>query len=211
MGPQRTDFTGSFHYDYTLNRLKEHWLVSSQGMEIINYWFGSPAPDGESPGDLAEGAVRGHIYQVMKIGGQVLSCRDDAYPTFSVVRPDAFIKQWHNGDEAKKLHYIARENMDHEDMGGATGWADRWTYANACGNFSLWMSIETGLPVYTRGPTGCNSGDAGNSYVNHTLTPPEASLFEFNFSMCQPGSRATVGHQPLWGAPIVGSSSVSVV
>jgi len=211
LGPQRADFTGSVHYDFTLNRLKEHWLMPSQAMEIINYWFGAPGPDSESPGDLAEGATRGHIYQVTKIGGQVVGCRDHEYPGFSVVRPDAFTKQWHNGDEANKLHYVVRENMDSEDMGGAKGWADRWTYANACGNFSLWMSIETGLPVYTRGPTGCNSGDAGNSYVNHTLVPPAASLFDFNFSTCEPKSGATVSHQSLLGSQSLGLRSDSVV
>jgi hypothetical protein len=199
MSGRRTDFTGSFHYDYVLNRLKEHWVVSGAGMEIINYWFGAPGPDREDTRDLPEGAVRGHIYQVMTMGGQVLSCRDDTYPTFSVVRPDAFIKQWHN--DAENLHYVARVNLSEEDMGGATGWADHWTYVDACGNFSLWNSLDSGLPVYTRGPTGCNSGDAGNSYVNHTLIAPADALFQFNFSSCTPGNKTGL-HKALWGSPM---------
>lgn len=195
---QRTNFTGTFHYDYALNRLKEHWMVSAMDMEIINYWFGAPGPDWEDAKDLPEGANRGHIYQVMKMGGRVLSCRDDTYPGFSIVRPDAFIKQWYN--DAENLHYVARENMSEEDMGGATGWADHWTYADSCGNFSLWVGLDSGLPVYTRGPTGCNSGDAGNSYLNHTLVAPEDALFQYNFSSCKPGSKAGL-HKALWGSP----------
>jgi hypothetical protein len=200
-GGARTNFSGSFHYDYALNRMKEHWVVASMGMEILNFWFGAPGPDGEEAKDLPEGATRGHIYQVMRMGGQVVSCRDDTYPTFSVVRPDAFIKQWWNDPE--NLHFVARENMDLADMDGATGWADHWTYADACGNFSLWMSLESGLPVYTRGPTGCNSGDAANSYLNHTLSAPADALFQFNFSTCSPPNRSDESRNTFpWSSPL---------
>lgn len=209
MGGKRTNFSGSFHYDYALNRLKEHWVVANMGMEIINYWFGSPGPDAEQAEDLPKGAKRGHIYQVMTMGGNVLSCKDDTYPTFSIVRPDSFIKQWHN--DASNLHYVARENMADEDMGGARGWADHWTYADSCGNFSLWVGLDSGLPVYTRGPTGCNSGNAGNSYLNHTLAPPPDSLFQFNFSVCKPGNTSASIHKALWGSPIEAMQELLVV
>merc|ERR1712031_14222 len=88
-----------------------------------------------------------------------------------------------------------------EDMGGATGWADHWIYADTCGNFSLWNSLDSGLPVYIRGPTGCNTGNAGNSYLNHTLVKPADELFQFDFSSCKPPKNKTGLHKPLWGSP----------